>query len=136
MGNVQCCANRRFPQGKLKNKLSDKKKSKKNKQKSAKTKTNGVGGDKGKPLTKVQTVAEDVTERAAPAADAATQQAVAPVAGDLADTPHQEAGEPQGTDNADSSKDTTDVALRPESVAAARERFFTQVHINEIKNIN
>lgn len=112
MGNVQCCASGRFHEGKPPKKPKIKKK----KLKGVSKKTNGVSGGKGNGgVQTVVTTAEDGSERAAPVAaqtQAPPEEAVEP--------PQQ--NEPEAT-----SLHSEDSASRGETMAAARERFFSQV---------
>jgi hypothetical protein len=116
MGNVQCCASGRFHEGKPPKKPKIKKK----KYKGLSKKINGVSGGKGNGGVKVVTVAEDGSDRAAPEV-AQTQAQTSPneqtQVQSAASFPDSEA------DNAD------DSILRGESLAAARERFFSQVRL-------
>lgn len=129
MGNVECCASGRFQEGKP----PKKPKNKKNKKKQAKVSEtkNGVGGGKGDGggVQKVVTVAEDASERAAPAETLV--QAAAPAS----DTPADEPSQQQDTNSTQptANTDETDAdAPRNESMAVARERFFGQVQIYNI----
>lgn len=119
MGNVQCCASGRFHEGKPPKKPKIKKKLK-----GVSKKTNGVSGGKSNGgVPKVVAVAEDGSERAAPVA-AETQAQAAP----------QEAPAPPQEDAPDlEGLDTTDTASHGESMAAARERFFSQVRAFRLK---
>lgn len=123
MGNVQCCASGRFPVGKPPKKPKNKKKSKGLK---GISKKNSVGSGKGNgAVQKGVTMAEDGSEKAAPAETLV--QAAAP-AGDVTDglPLRQEENEmQQASDNSSGSN-----SPRSESMAAARERFFGQVLIN------
>ncbi|XP_053625123.1 NAD(+) hydrolase sarm1 isoform X3 [Plodia interpunctella] len=126
MGNVQCCASGRFLQGKLPNKPKEKTKKKKAKGISKKN-SGGSGGKKnGNSVQKVVTVAEDESERAAPAeAQAQTLPAEeAPSVGDPTLKSLQGDTSPQPQEDQDC---TDGIEPRTESMAAARERFFTQI---------
>lgn len=121
MGNVQCCASGRFREGKP----PKEPKNKKNKKKQTKdcNKKNGVSGGGGKVdqgVKKVVTVAEDGSERAAPAETLV--QATSPAA-DTSTTSPQQDSLPQ---NNISNVNETDYP-RGESMTTARERFFGQV---------
>lgn len=121
MGNVQCCASGRFPEGKPPKKPKNKKKTKG--LKGISKKSNGVGGAKGNgAVQKVVTMAEDGSEKAAPAE--MLVQAAAPV-GDVPDgvPPRQEENETQQANDTSSGSNSP----RSESMAAARERFFGQI---------
>lgn len=123
MGNVQCCASGRFPEGKPPKKPKNKKKVKG--LKGISKNSNGVGGGKGNgAVQKVVTMAEDGSEKAAPA-EALVQ--AAPPAGDVPGglPPRQEENATQQTNESDSGSNSP----RSESMAAARERFFGQVLI-------
>lgn len=115
MGNVQCCASGRFHEGKPPKKPSSKKK----KLKGISKKTNGVSGGNGNGVQKVAAVAEDGSERAAPVA-APAQQAAPVEEVPVEETPQR--NEPEGD-----SSDSGDSGSRGETMAAARERFFSQV---------
>lgn len=121
MGNVQCCARGRFRAGKP----PKEPKNKKNKKKQTKDckKKNGIsGGGKSDPgVKKVATVAEDGSEKAAPAETLA--QATSPAANTLSAAPPQQDSPPQ---NYTLNVDETDCP-RGESMTTARERFFGQV---------
>ncbi|XP_063620717.1 NAD(+) hydrolase sarm1-like isoform X5 [Cydia splendana] len=120
MGNVQCCASGRFLEGK---KTKKPKKQKKEKSKGVSAKNNVVGG---KPSADCKVMAEDSSERAAPAAapaEALTQ--AAPPAEDVTDGPPQPNVQEPGTTGTDND------GQRNESMAEARERFFTQVRSEE-----
>lgn len=124
MGNVQCCASGRFPEGKPPKKPKTKKKTKG--LKGVSKKSNGVGGAKGNgAVQKVVSMAEDGSEKAAPAETLV--QAAAPV-GDVPDglPQRQEENETQQANDSSSGSNSP----RSESMAAARERFFGQVHID------
>ncbi|XP_026744388.1 sterile alpha and TIR motif-containing protein 1 isoform X2 [Trichoplusia ni] len=121
MGNVQCCASGRFPKGKPPNKPKDKKKTKG--LKGITKKSNGVGSGKGNgAVQKVVTMAEDGSEKAAPAE--AVVQAL-PAAADVQDgaLPRLQDSAAQQAAPSDCESDSP----RSESMAAARERFFGQI---------
>ncbi|XP_026744380.1 sterile alpha and TIR motif-containing protein 1 isoform X1 [Trichoplusia ni] len=125
MGNVQCCASGRFPKGKPPNKPKDKKKTKG--LKGITKKSNGVGSGKGNgAVQKVVTMAEDGSEKAAPAE--AVVQAL-PAAADVQDgaLPRLQDSAAQQAAPSDCESDSP----RSESMAAARERFFGQVRSEE-----
>lgn len=122
MGNVQCCASGRFPEGNLPKKPKNKKKKA---LKGVSKKSNGVSGKGNGGVQRVVTVAEDGSERAAPAATSAEPlaQTAPPIIGALtADAPETSEEEALNESNY-----TDNDAPRNESMAAARERFFTQV---------
>lgn len=128
MGNVQCCASGRFPEGSPPKKPKNNKK-KSNKLKGISKKSNGVGGGKNNGgVQKVVAVAEDASERAAPAATAEAQSQVAP--------PNEDAPVTNPVTQTQSSPYLEDIGSteidgpRNESMAAARERFFGQVSIS------
>nr|XP_021181341.2 NAD(+) hydrolase sarm1 isoform X3 [Helicoverpa armigera] len=121
MGNVQCCASGRFPVGKPPKKAKNKKKDKG--LKGISKKSNSVGSGKGNgAVQKLTPMAEDGSEKAAPAE---TLVQAAPPAGDVPDgvLPRQEESETQ------QANDTRSGSSSPhsESIAAARERFFGQI---------
>lgn len=127
MGNVQCCASGRFPKGKPPNKPKDKKKTKG--LKGITKKSNGVGSGKGNgAVQKVVTMAEDGSEKAAPAE--AVVQAL-PAAADVPDgaLPRLQDSAAQQAAPSDCESDSP----RSESMAAARERFFGQVYIDTVQ---
>ncbi|CAG4989031.1 unnamed protein product [Parnassius apollo] len=113
MGNVQCCADDRFTEGKPPKQTNNKK----IQPKETSEKTNGLGGDKGN-VHKVVVVAEEASKRAAPTTE-------------LAQSPPTEvpANGPTTTEavqQQNMSTTGTD-APRVESMAVARERFFGQI---------
>lgn len=122
MGNVQCCANDRFHEGKPPKKLKNKKKNKK-KQNGNSEKTNGIGGNTvDNSAQKVTKVAEDSSERVAP------QEAHA----QTAPPPNNPVEKSQDSLNMTQPVNSTSVESdtpRNETTAAARERFFGQVEI-------
>lgn len=122
MGNVQCCASGRFRKGKPPKEPKNKKN--KNKKKQTKdTKKNGVSGGGGKGdqgVQKVVTVAEDGSERAAPAVTLV--QATSPAADTSVVSP-QQGPLPQNNTSNDNETDSP----RSENMTTARERFFGQV---------
>lgn len=122
MGNVQCCASGRFQEGKPPKKPKTKGKKKEKSKISAKN--NGVGGGKGDGSVERKVMAEDSSERAAPAGvpvEALTQTTPA------VDVPHDPIPQGQPNDQNPEITDTDNDGLRNESMAEARERFFTQV---------
>lgn len=124
MGNVQCCANGRFREGKPKKEPKNKK-IKKKQTKDYKKKNGVSGGGKGDSgVKKVVTVAEDGSERAAPAETLA--QATSPAADTLSATPPQQ----DSTAQNDTLNGTETDSPRGESMTTARERFFGQVFRN------
>lgn len=120
MGNVQCCASGRFPEGKPPNKPKNKKKEKG--LKGVSKKSNGVGGKGNGAVQKVVKMAEDGSERTAPA-DALVQ--TTPPTVDVTDggNVRQEENTMQEADVNESETN----APRNESMATARERFFNQI---------
>lgn len=120
MGNVQCCASGRFPEGKPPNKPKNKKKEKG--LKGVSKKSNGVGGKGNGAVQKVVKMAEDGSERTAPA-DALVQ--TTPPTVDVPDggNVRQEENTMQEADVNESETN----APRNESMATARERFFNQI---------
>lgn len=126
MGNVQCCASGRFSGGDLPKKQKSKKKKSKG-LKGISKKTNSVGGGKTNGgIQKVVNVAEDASERVAPAATPA--ETLVQAAPPLADTPPNNVSEqPQETMQSDSTDATETDSPRSESMAEARERFFGQI---------
>ncbi|CAH1645992.1 unnamed protein product [Spodoptera littoralis] len=124
MGNVQCCASGRFPVGKPPKKAKNKKKTKGLKGVSKKNSSVSSGKGNG-AVQKVATMAEDGSEKAAPAE---TLVQAAPTAVDVPDglLPRQEENEMQQANDSRSGSSSP----RTESMAAARERFFGQVLID------
>ncbi|CAB3242412.1 unnamed protein product [Arctia plantaginis] len=122
MGNVQCCASGRFPESKPPNKPKNKKKTKG--LKGISKESNGVGGGKGNgAVQKVVTMAEDSSERPAPTE--------APVQSSPPNTDVPDGGTVRQEENSTQDANVVDFdtnAPRTESMAAARERFFNQVH--------
>ncbi|KOB77182.1 Uncharacterized protein OBRU01_01713 [Operophtera brumata] len=122
MGNVQCCASGRFPEGKPPNKPKEKKKTKG--LKGVTKKTNGAGAGKGNgTVQKLVAVAEDGSKRAAPALAEPHTELLSQAAPPSDNVP--------GSEPANEHKHTTeetDAAAAPnESIAVARERFFNEV---------
>ncbi|KAF9790179.1 hypothetical protein SFRURICE_010839 [Spodoptera frugiperda] len=129
MGNVQCCASGRFPVGKPPKEAKKKKKTKGLKGISKKNSSVSSGKGNG-AVQKVATMAEDGSEKAAPAE---TLVQAAPTAVDVPDglSPRPEENETQqANDNSRSGSSSP----RTESMAAARERFFGQVLIDKSKH--
>lgn len=126
MGNVQCCASgRRFPEGKPQNKPKEKKKKAKG-LKGVTKKTNGAGAGKGNgSVQKVITVAEDKTERAAPAGP--QTEVLAQAAPPVNDASGPQVPQDHNTTQRNPQTEETDAAAPNESIAVARERFFNQV---------
>ncbi|KAL4714602.1 hypothetical protein ACJJTC_006648 [Scirpophaga incertulas] len=121
MGNVQCCASGRFHEGKPPKKPKNNKK----KLKGINKKSNGVGG-KGDGGVKVVIVAEEGSERAAPAVAQAQAQTAPAV--DVATPPRNEAPAPSELPPCYTEiENAVDNGTRGETMAAARERFFNQI---------
>ncbi|XP_013195889.2 NAD(+) hydrolase sarm1 isoform X2 [Amyelois transitella] len=126
MGNVQCCASGRFHEGKLPNKPKDKTKKKKSKGISKKN-SGDSGANKNGSVQKVVTVAEDGSERPAPA-EAQTQTSPAKETPNVGDPTRQETAPHTDQHPPEADLDNTDgIGPRTESMAVARERFFTQI---------
>ncbi|KPI91586.1 hypothetical protein RR46_15090 [Papilio xuthus] len=112
MGNVQCCASDRFDENKQPKKPKSQGRNEKP-PKNSSDKTNGLSGDKGdRGVHKVVIVAEEASDRPAPAAA-------------LAQTPLPAPGTQEAESQAAGTTDEHD-GPRNESMAAARERFFGQ----------
>ncbi|XP_013180543.1 PREDICTED: sterile alpha and TIR motif-containing protein 1 isoform X2 [Papilio xuthus] len=113
MGNVQCCASDRFDENKQPKKPKSQGRNEKP-PKNSSDKTNGLSGDKGdRGVHKVVIVAEEASDRPAPAAALAQTTLPAPA------TQEAESQAAGTTDEHD--------GPRNESMAAARERFFGQI---------
>lgn len=124
MGNVQCCASGRFPEGKPQNKPKERKKKSKG-LKGVTKKTNGAGAGKGNgSVQKAVAMAEDGSEREAPAGPQTEvlAQAAPPSESVPAEVPQEHC-----TEQGEPSTEETDAAAHNESIAVARERFFNQV---------
>lgn len=130
MGNVQCCASGRFPEDKPQNKPKEKKKKKLKGLKGITKKTNGAGAGKGNGIVqKVVVMAEDASERAAPAKP---QTEVLSQAAPTSDAPAYDDAQKHSTPEGELDTEETDAAARNESIAVARERFFNQVGLSHI----
>lgn len=126
MGNVQCCASGRFPEGKPQNKPKEKKKKKTKSLKGVTKKTSSAGAGKGNgSVQKVVAMAEDASERAAQCEPQSEVLAQAAPPTDTV-TAHDDAQE-HSTLQGEAGIEDIDAAARNESIAVARERFFNQV---------
>lgn len=127
MGNVQCCASGRFPEGKPSKKLNSKNKNKKNILSNQSDKNNGKSkGDKS--VHKAATVAEDKSKPAAPATANGLLAPPVDTGPSITGSPMNGTQQPTKEQTQQTSTVPTESAHQSiESIAAARERFFGQV---------
>lgn len=135
MGNVQCCARGRFQEGKPSKKTKNNKKINKKQQVDNSVARNGLGGGKREEgVNKVLIVAEDGSERAAPAMAPAETQGQSPVNANGHPVDASRPVEPQREQEALNQSQDNILPQHPnESMAAARERFFGQVSSIKLK---